>query len=105
MAFGITRDELVQWKSKIQQGEIAFLTHYWMDPRFPGSTSVTKVGAQDIDQLAKWGEQYGLKEQWIDRKESYPHFDLFGEWQEKILRLEGIEDQYAKFVEKKDRTL
>ena len=103
MAFGITRDELVEWKRSIKRGEIAILTHYWMDPRFPDATSVTKVGAGDIEKLAAWGARYGLKKVWIDPKESYPHYDLFGEWQERVLRLEGKHDQYEKFVQKKGR--
>lgn len=103
MAFGITRDELIEWKRKVKRGEIAILTHYWMDPRFPESTSVTKVGAEDIEKLAAWGKQYGLKKEWIDLKESYPHYDLFGEWQERVLRLEGMEEQYEKFIQKKGR--
>ena len=30
MAFGIKKDELNEWKSKVRNGEIAFLTHYWL---------------------------------------------------------------------------
>lgn len=101
MAFGIKRHELVEWKLKIEAGDIAILTHYWQDPRFPGATSVTKVGCLDIVSLAEWGTRYGLKEEWIDHKEGYPHFDLFGEIQERVLREEGMEDQYIRFVYKK----
>lgn len=36
MAFGINREELTRWKKAVSAGEIAFLTHYWLDPRFPG---------------------------------------------------------------------
>lgn len=51
MAFGIKRKELVEWKKKVSQGEIAFLTHYWIDDRFPGMTTVTKVGCADLEKL------------------------------------------------------
>ena len=44
MAFGIKRHELNEWKRKTLNGEIAFLTHYWYDQRFPEYYSVTKVG-------------------------------------------------------------
>lgn len=103
MAFGVTRQELIKWKQDIEDGKIAVITHYWLDPRFPQATSVTKVGCSDISKLAHWGKFYGLKKQWIDQKEKYPHFDLFGEIQERVLRQEGYEEQYEKFV-KKDRS-
>ncbi|WP_042456741.1 hypothetical protein [Neobacillus dielmonensis] len=90
MAFGIKRQDVTEWKRKIDQGEIAFLTHYWLDARFPGYKTVTKVGCNDLKKLAAWGKQYGLKEEWIDhRKDGYSHFDLIGEKQEEILRKEG----------------
>ena len=91
MAFGIKRDELNKWKWKIGQGEIAFLTHYWIDDRFPGARTVTKVGCSDLEKLAKWGEKYGLKREWIDlRKDGYSHFDLIGHKQKEILQKEGL---------------
>ncbi|WP_462413459.1 hypothetical protein [Neobacillus sp. Marseille-QA0830] len=91
MAFGIKRRDVTEWKRKIDQGEIAFLTHYWLDQRFPGYKTVTKVGCNDLKMLAEWGKQYGLKEEWIDhRKDGYSHFDLIGEIQEEILRQEGL---------------
>lgn len=91
MAFGIKRKELNEWKQKIDQGEIAFLTHYWLDDRFPGYRTVTKVGCQDLEQLAKWGKKYGLKKEWIDhRRDGYSHFDLIGERQKEILLIEGL---------------
>ncbi|WP_342525555.1 hypothetical protein MKY84_08620 [Chryseomicrobium sp. FSL W7-1435] len=101
MAFGITRRELVAWKQKIEAGEIGILTHYWLDSRFPHATSVTKVGARDLNQLASWGETYGLQKEWIDHKEHFPHFDLFGEIQERVLKEEGMTEQYEKFITKK----
>lgn len=97
MAFGIKRHELLSWKEEVLRGEIAFLTHYWLDDRFPGCKTVTKVGCSDVDLLIKWGAQYGLKEEWIDYKENYPHFDLFGHHQEMIMRKEGILDQLHRF--------
>ncbi|WP_404333019.1 hypothetical protein [Mesobacillus maritimus] len=92
MAFGIKREELIEWKAKVARGEIAFITHYWLDDRFPGTKSVTKVGCRDIEKLAAWGKQYGLEPQWIDkRKATMPHFDLFGERRDAILKKEGLE--------------
>lgn len=91
MAFGIKRSEVLAWKRKIDNGEIAFLTHYWLDDRFPGCNTVTKVGCQDLEQLEKWGKKYGLKKEWIHhRKDGYSHYDLLGERQREILRSEGL---------------
>ncbi len=101
MAFGLKRQELVSWKTSVRKGEIAFLTHYWIDKRFPGCKTVTKVGCADIESLIQWGAQYGLKPEWIDYKEGYPHFDLFGQFEEMILRKEGRIDQLNRF--KKDK--
>jgi hypothetical protein len=89
MAFGINRSVLKEWKELAEQGEIAFLTHYWLDDRFPGCTTVTKVACSDVEKLVKWGKQYGLREEWIHHRNGYPHFDLLGERQEIILRQEG----------------
>lgn len=97
MAFGITRQELINWKQKVLRGEIAFLTHYWLDDRFPDAKTVTKVGCIDIERLILWGKQYDLKAEWIDRKDSYPHFDLFGEKQLFILKKEGKWDHIHRF--------
>ena len=91
LAFGITRKELLDWKKKINQGEIAFLTHFWVDDRFPDSKTVTKVGCIDVDRLIHWGKQYGLKPEWLDiRKDGYTHFDLIGHKQKEILTNEGL---------------
>ncbi|OIK13240.1 hypothetical protein BIV60_14205 [Bacillus sp. MUM 116] len=91
MAFGITRDELMEWKQKIDRGEIAFLTHYWLDDRFPEYKTVTKVGCNDLKKLVEWGRKYGLKKEWIDhRKDGYSHFDLLGKRQKEILQAEGL---------------
>ncbi|WP_160723462.1 hypothetical protein [Bacillus sp. USDA818B3_A] len=93
MAFGIKRKELLEWKKRIDQGEIAFLTHFWLDERFPECKTVTKVGCLDLDKLAAWGKKYGLKKEWIHhRKDGYSHFDLLGEWQTEILQKEGLSE-------------
>ncbi|WP_226641805.1 hypothetical protein [Mesobacillus subterraneus] len=93
MAFGIKRHELEEWKAKIERGELAFLTHYWIDERFPDCSTVTKVGCRDLEKLAQWGRKYGLRPEWIDkRKTDYPHFDILGRKQTEILKQEGIEN-------------
>ena len=97
MAFGIDRNELRNWQQKVLAGEIAFLTHFWRDDRFPDSTSVTKVGCNDLEKLIKWGEQYQLKPEWIDMDPKYPHFDLFRPLQKEILKQEGQTDQIKRF--------
>ncbi|MBS4211141.1 MULTISPECIES: hypothetical protein [Neobacillus] len=90
MAFGIKKRDIDEWKRKIDSGEIAFLTHYWLDDRFPGYKTVTKVGCEDLDKLAAWGTRYGLKKEWIHhRKDGYSHFDLIGPRQKDILIQEG----------------
>lgn len=97
MAFGINRDELKNWKHSVENKKIAFLTHYWLDDRFPGCKTVTKVGCSDINKLIEWGKQYDLKEEWIDYKEDYPHFDLFGKYELEIMEKEGLLDQLRRF--------
>ncbi|MBO0997660.1 hypothetical protein IOC57_07860 [Bacillus sp. SD075] len=94
MAFGIKRVDVVAWKQKIDQGQIAFLTHYWVDDRFPGCKTVTKVGCNDLGRLSEWGKTYGLKNEWIHhRKDGYSHFDLLGDKQAEILRAEDIKER------------
>jgi hypothetical protein len=91
LAFGIKRQELLEWKAKIDRGELAFLTHYWLDDRFPDCKTVTKVGCSDLDKLIQWGKQYGLSPEWIDkRRDGYSHFDLLGDKQREILEKEGL---------------
>ncbi|WP_057913696.1 hypothetical protein [Peribacillus muralis] len=91
MAFGIKREDVMEWKLRIDQGQIAFLTHYWLDDRFPGCKTVTKVGSTDLSRLSEWGKQYGLKKEWIHhRKDGYSHYDLLGDKQKEILKAEGI---------------
>ncbi|MBB6452803.1 hypothetical protein HNQ94_001249 [Salirhabdus euzebyi] len=97
MAFGVKREELNNWKSEVNKGNIAFLTHYWLDDRFPNSTSVTKVGCSDMSKLEQWGKRYGLRPEWIHKDEKYPHFDLFGKFQKDILEAEGLEEQLERF--------
>lgn len=96
MAFGINREELRQWKETVKANQIAIITHYWEDKRFPGSTSVTKIGCNDVDKLVTWGKKYGLKAAWIDYNH-YPHFDVFGEKQKEILQNEGLLNQIKRF--------
>src|SRR5690625_1669074 len=97
MAFGITKQELLNWKQKVMRGEIAFLTHYWQDKRFSNCNTVTKVGCNQINKLIEWGNQYGLKKEWIHHHRIYPHFDLFGEKQKSILELEKLNNHINRF--------
>ncbi|PKR78731.1 hypothetical protein CEY16_02950 [Halalkalibacillus sediminis] len=89
MAFGIKRDELREWKREAEEGRIAFITHFWKTEKFPGMTTVTKVGCCDRQKLIEWGKKYGLKPGWIDENEKYPHFDLIGSFQQDILKAEN----------------
>ena len=43
------------------------------------------------------GKQYGLKPEWIDMREDYPHFDLFGKHEHDILLNEGLIEQLERF--------
>ncbi|MCG3088755.1 hypothetical protein [Sporosarcina cyprini] len=97
MAFGIDRKELMAWKKAVENGHIAFLTHYWLDDRFPGCKTVTKVGCSDLPKLIRWGEKYGLKPEWIDHRKDYPHYDLFGKQERTILEQEGKIEQLHRF--------
>src|SRR5690625_4128293 len=97
MAFGIDKEELQQWKEKVLQGEIAIITHYWHDERFPQYDTVTKVGCSDLVKLKQWGKKFQLQPQWIDHHKKYPHFDLFGHLQLKVLIAEKHFDQIKKF--------
>lgn len=98
MAFGINRKELQLWKRKTNSGEVAFLTHYWLDDRFPGYKTVTKVGCSDLEKLQEWGRKHGLKSEWIHvRKDGYSHFDLIGEKQKEILRRENLVEHLQRF--------
>ena len=97
MAFGIDRNTLRTWKTDVRNGKIAFLTHYWIDDRFPGCTTVTKVGCADYQKLMEWGKKYGLRKEWIHHDPDYPHFDLFGDRQKEILTNEQQWEQIKKF--------
>lgn len=97
MAFGLARNELINWKSEVSSGRIAFLTHYWMDERFPGCYTVTKVGCNDLEKLIAWGKTYNLQPNWIHMDDNYPHFDLFGEKQKSILMSEQQWSHLRKF--------
>lgn len=97
MAFGIGRVELAAWKAAVARGEIAFLTHYWLDPRFPGCRTVTKVGCSDLQRLAAWCRANGLPARYIHRRSSFPHFDLLGPRQAEILRRYGQTEQISRF--------
>ncbi|WP_438434005.1 hypothetical protein [Gorillibacterium sp. sgz500922] len=97
MAFGIRRDELTAWKEAVSRGEIAFLTHYWLDPRFPGCKTVTKVGCADLSRLSAWCVSHGLPPRYIHNRSPFPHFDLLGPRQAEILLAEGQEEQARRF--------
>lgn len=97
MAFGIKRKELLEWKKKVSNGEIAFLTHYWIDDRFPGMNTVTKVGCADLEKLIDWGKQYGIPSKYIHNRIGFPHFDLLGDRQIEILRSENMLHQLERF--------
>lgn len=97
MAFGLTRKELTDWKRRVAVGEIAFITHYWLEPRFPGIRTVTKVGCANLDRLTEWCETNGLNPAHIHRRAAYPHFDLIGSKQKEILVREGLWDQIGRF--------
>ena len=97
MAFGITRNELKEWKAAVARGEIAFLTHYWRDPRFPGIRTVTKVGCSDRGKLAIWCRDNGLNPAYIHERDEYPHFDLLGHKQADVLRREKLYRHMERF--------
>ncbi|SHN17516.1 hypothetical protein [Gracilibacillus kekensis] len=97
MAFGIDRKTLRAWKKDVQEGRIAFLTHFWLDDRFPGCNTVTKVGCANYPKLISWGKKYGLREEWIHQDPTFPHFDLFGERQKEILEQEEQWEQIKRF--------
>lgn len=97
MAFGISRKELNEWKAKVSQGEIAYLTHYWLDERFPDAKTVTKVGCSSYEKLVDWCRAHQLNPRYIHNREKYPHFDLIGHNQKKVLQLAGQYDQIKRF--------
>ncbi len=97
MAFGIRRKELEAWKQKALQNEIAYLTHYWIDERFPDCNTVTKVACCNIGKLIAWGRRHGLQPGWIDHRDDFPHYDLFGDRQLRILKAENQLEHIERF--------
>lgn len=97
MAFGIKKEELSDWKEKVLRGDIAFLTHYWYDERFPDCYCVTKVGCSDVIRLKEWGLENGLKTEWIHHRGEFPHFDLLGQKQVEILKKYQLIDHLRRF--------
>lgn len=97
MAFGIKRHEMEAWKQAVARGEIAYLTHYWLEPRFPGIRTVTKAGCSDLKKLEAWCRRYGLNPKYIHRRDVYPHYDLIGEKQREVLYAERQWDQIQRF--------
>lgn len=97
MAFGINRQELNQWKQAVSRGEIAYLTHYWLDPRFPGIKTVTKVGCNDLARLEDWCLRHDLSPAYIHHRPPFPHFDLLGPKQRDILIQEQLWEQLNRF--------
>src|SRR5690625_5725090 len=47
--------------------------------------------------LISWGEQYGLERNWIHERDKFPHYDLFGNIQLKILKKEQKWDHIERF--------
>lgn len=93
MAFGISNE----WKQSVSRGEIAFITHYWHDPRFPGIRTVTKVGCSDRQRLTDWCVANGLNPVYIHDRPPFPHFDLMGPKQKEILEKENQWEQVTRF--------
>ncbi|SFL74626.1 hypothetical protein SAMN03159341_109120 [Paenibacillus sp. 1_12] len=97
MAFGIKRAELQIWKAAVTRGEIAFLTHYWLDPRFPNINTVTKVGCSDLVKLTAWCKAHNLNPDYIHDRQPYPHYDLIGPRQKEILKQEQLWHHLERF--------
>lgn len=97
MAFGIRRQEMEQWKATVAGGEIAYLTHYWLDPRYPDMRTVTKVGCADREKLLRWCLNHGLNPRYIHDRSKYPHFDLFGPKQREVLLQANQMEQLVRF--------
>lgn len=87
MAFGVKKNELKRYKKNVANNELAILTHYWSDDRFPDSNTVTKVAANDLETLKAWGKKLQLYDYMIDPESTkIPHFDLFGPIQVRVLK-------------------
>lgn len=44
-----------------------------------GDTLVHAYSDTSVEELIEWGHSRGLKPEWIDRRNTLPHYDLFGE--------------------------
>jgi hypothetical protein len=97
MAFGITREELIKWKEAVRSGEIAFLTHFWYEPRFSQFKTVTKVGCSNLERLSEWCTTNNLNPKYIHNRPPFPHFDLIGPRQKEILQKERMWHQLERF--------
>jgi hypothetical protein len=97
LAFGITREELNEWKAEVTRGETAYLTHYWFDPRFPDFRTVTKVGNANLERLEEWCIKNGLNPKYIHNRSPFPHFDLIGTKQKEILLKENLKQHLVRF--------
>lgn len=97
MAFGITKQELREWQKAVARGEIAFLTHYWYDKRFPQYKTVTKVGCSDLILLKQWCIDHGLDPRYIHYRMPYPHFDLIGPKQVELLQAASLDEHVQRF--------
>ncbi len=73
------------------------MTHYWLDKRFPGINTVTKVGCSDLGRLSQWCVSNGLDPKYIHNRRPFPHFDLIGPKQKEILIKEQLWEQLRRF--------
>lgn len=97
MAFGISKEELTKWKENVLRGEITYLTHFWVEPRFPDIKTVTKVGCSNLSRLKEWCLIHGLNAKYIHYRVDFPHFDLMGPKQKEILLKEKQWEQIKRF--------
>jgi hypothetical protein len=97
MAFGISRKELNLWKDAVTRQEISFLTHFWLDTRFPQFKTITKVGCSNMERLTIWCIAHDLNPNYIHNRSSFPHFDLIGPKQKSILEKEGLWEHIKRF--------
>jgi len=85
------------WKAAVEQGELAYLTHYWHDERFPNYKTVTKVGCSDLSKLTAWCKQFHLDPKYIHYRDRYPHFDLLGPYQYEVQKQLGLYNHIERF--------
>jgi hypothetical protein len=97
MAFGINRKELNLWKDAVTRQEISFLTHFWLDMRFPQFNTVTKVGCSNMERLTLWCIAHDLDPYFIHNRSPFPHYDLIGPIQKHILEKEGLWEHIERF--------